>query len=262
VAQGAATYWTVALPYLFSSLWPLAAVLAAAGLWSWPKGPRALLAWHVLGTSVLAGAAAAGGRYVVASGRFALFAAPALLLLVSAGLHALVRRVGGPLARPGAWTAGVAAAVSLVWCVQALAWRVRPYRNDPEQYFRYDVVHDVPAVLREAARLAGPDPVITSRYTGEQFRFYAKGRLPQALVCTRTNCLQEGPPMQAWLDGVRGRGLMILLEEEDRPWRREAVRSAGFEVREAASARGARLWEIRRIVEPAGHVARPAVGTE
>ena len=52
--------------------------------------------------------------------------------------------------------------------------------------------------------------------------------------------------MRAWLDGVKDRGFMILLEEEDRPWRREAVRQAGFDVSEAATSRGARLWEIRR----------------
>ena len=52
--------------------------------------------------------------------------------------------------------------------------------------------------------------------------------------------------MRAWLGGVKDRGFMILLEEEDRPWRREAVRQAGFDVHEAAASRGARLWEIRR----------------
>jgi hypothetical protein len=39
---------------------------------------------------------------------------------------------------------------------------------------------------------------------------------------------------------------MILLDEEDRPWRRRFVRELGFDVRDATTTRGGVLWEVRR----------------
>jgi hypothetical protein len=191
---------------------------------------------------------------VVTRARLLLFAAPALALLAAGGLAFAAETLARWTRRPSAagWAAGAAAAVALVWSAGALARRVAP-EPGPPPYFRYDVLQDVDAVIAEAARQAAPtEPVITSRYSGEQFRFYQRGRLPQAFVCTRHNCRDEGPPMRAWFESVADRGWMILLAEEDRPWRREAVRHAGFHLREAGSGRGTRLWEIRR---PAG--ARP-----
>jgi hypothetical protein len=247
--RGAKLYAQVALDTAFPYVWPAAALLAVVGAWSWPRPGRALLLWQVVGAGALAVLAAVMGRYLVGQGRLLVFAAPALAVLVAGGLAAVARAIAARWGRGSgpAWAAGGAAALSLVWTFQALAWRARPYHNDPARYFRYDVLHDVDPVIAAAAqRASAADPVITSRYTGEQFRFYARGRLPQAFVCTRINCLDEGPPMRAWLDAVQDRGWMILLEEEDRPWRWEAVRTAGFDVHEAAAARGTRLWEIRR----------------
>jgi hypothetical protein len=252
--QVSCLYAQVALVNTFGRLWPAAIALAALGAWTWPRPGRALLMWQVAGGGALAATAALMGRYVVSQGRFLVFAAPALIVLVAGGLAALTaiasRRL--PRATP-AWTAAAAAVVALAWSVQALAWRVRPYHNDQTRYFRFDILHDVDPLIGETARrAAAADPVITSRYTGEQFRFYARGRLPQTFVCTRANCLDEGPAIRTWLEGVKDRGWMILLEEEDRPWRRQAVRQAGFAVQEAATARGARLWEIRRRPVGAG----------
>jgi hypothetical protein len=254
VQRASRLYAAVALRSTFPGVWPVAAALAAVGAWTWPARGRAFLVAQVAGCGAFAVAAALMGGYLVGEGRLLLFAAPALALLVAGGLATVAAAAGERLRRPLGGAAPAAAAVlALVWTWQELAWRIRPYRNDVAQYFRYDILHDVDPLIGEAARRAGRgDPVITSRYSGEQFRFYARGRLPQTFVCTRANCLDEGPPMRAWLDGVKDRGFMILLEEEDRPWRREAVRRAGFDVEEAAAARGARLWEIRR---------RPSAGT-
>jgi hypothetical protein len=254
VVRASGLYARVAFSTAFAGLWPLAAALAALGALTWPASGRGFLLWQVTGTAFLAAVAAVMGRYVVAEGRLLVFAVPALIVLVAGGLAAAARLAARPFG-PGrpAWAAAAAAALALAWTVPALAWRVRPYHNDLAQYFRYDILHDVDAVIAEAdRRAAAGDPVMTSRYSGEQFRFYAHGRLPQAVVCTRTNCLDEGPPLRAWLDAVNGRGWMILLEEEDRPGRRAAVAQAGLEAREVAAARGARLWEIRRLQAVAG----------
>jgi hypothetical protein len=67
-----------------------------------------------------------------------------------------------------------------------------------------------------------------------------------ATVCTRLNCKNEGPAAQAWVDTVRRRGFMLLLDADDVPGRRQIVEKSGCEVRIAAQARGARLWRITR----------------
>jgi hypothetical protein len=243
-----ARYAGTALPYAFPGVAVPAAALIVAGALSWPRASRSFVLWQALGAAGLTAAAATLGQYVVTRSRLLLFAAPALALLAAAGLALVAERAARWSRRPSA-TGGapaVAAVVALVWCADALVRRVGPEPGVPA-YFRYDVLQDVDAVIAEAARRAAPsEPVITSRYSGEQFRFYARGRLPQTLICTRTNCRDEGPPMRAWLEGVKGRGWMILLAEEDRPSRREAVVRSGFELREAAAGRGTRLWEIQR----------------
>jgi hypothetical protein len=248
-ARAAARYVQTALPYAFPGLTLPAAALVVAGALRWPRPSRGLLLWQSAGTAGLAAIAATLGQYVLTRSRLLLFALPALALLAAAGLaftaEMLARWTRRPSAAGGA--AAVAAAVALAWSGDALARRVAPQPGVPA-YFRYDVLQDVEPVIAEAARRATPsEPVITSRYSGEQFRFYARGRLPQTFVCTRTNCRDEGPPMRAWLESVTDRGWMILLAEEDRPWRREAVVHSGFDVREAAAGRGTRLWEIRRV---------------
>jgi hypothetical protein len=248
-ARATSRYAETALPYAFPGVAVPAAALVVAGALSWPRPSRALVLWQSAGTAGLTAVAAALGQYVVTRSRLLLFAAPALALLAAGGLAFTAETLARWTRRPSAsgWAAAAAAAVALAWSADVLTRRVAPEPGVPT-YFRYDVLQDVDAVIAEAARRAAPsEPVITSRYSGEQFRFYARGRLPQTFVCTRTNCRDEGPPMRAWFDGVTDRGWMILLAEEDRPWRREAVVRSGFELREVAAARGARLWEIRRV---------------
>jgi hypothetical protein len=40
----------------------------------------------------------------------------------------------------------------------------------------------------------------------DQFRFYARGRLPRTTVCRRTNCRDEGPPLREWFTTVGRQG--------------------------------------------------------
>ena len=187
LARASGLYAQVALGTAFPAVWPVAAALCALGAWTWPSPARSFLLWQVAACGALATAAALMGRYLVGEGRFVVFAAPALIVLVAGGLAAMAAAASRGLGRvTPAWAAAAAAGIALVWSFQALAWRVRPYHNDLARYFRYDILHDVDPLIGEAARRAAADPVITSRYTGEQFRFYARGRLPQAFVCTRT----------------------------------------------------------------------------
>jgi hypothetical protein len=87
---------------------------------------------------------------------------------------------------------------------------------------------------------------MVSRYAGDAFLFYARGRLPGAVVCTRRTCPDEGPVLHAWLRGIRERGFLILLEEEERSGLRNTAGGEGLEVRTVAKARGVRLWELTR----------------
>jgi hypothetical protein len=242
-------YFAVSLPYLFPGVWPVAALLAVVGLWAWPRPHRSLLAGLCLAPAAATVAAVLLGRYVMNHGRLLLFAAPPIVLMVAAGLvhlAGLAARLGGRSGgqRVGAATAAIA---GLVWSGQSVAHRVRPYHNDVRRYFLFDVRHDVEPIIGEAARRAAPGaPLMVSRYAGEPFLFYARGRLPGALVCTRRTCPDDGPVLQGWLRGIRDRGFMILLEEEERSGLRNTARLEGFKVRTVAAAPGVRLWELTR----------------
>jgi hypothetical protein len=242
-------YFAVAVPYLFPGAWPLAAALSVAGLWAWPRPQRGLLAGLCLGPAAATAAAVVIGRYVIGHGRLLLFAAPPLILMAAAGLVRLGGAMPGLAGRGGGERLGavLAAAAALAWTSESLWHRVRPYRNDVERYFLFDILQDVDPIIAEAEqRIAPGEPVMVSRYAGEAFLFYAHGRLPGALVCTRRNCLDEGPVLQGWLRGIRERGWMIVLEEEEASGRRNTARLEGLSVRTAAEARGVRLWELSR----------------
>lgn len=241
-------YFTVAAEYTFPGLGPLALVLMAVGALTWPRRHRWLLLSLALGTAAAATASALAGAYLI-TGRLLLCAAPTSILLASSGIVYGGDRAAGWL-RPGrvSWLGAVAAvALGLWWSAHSVVQRVRPPGNDVQRYFLDDVLHDVGTLVDRLELLAAPgDPVMTSRYSGDQFRYYARGRLPGAMVCRRINCPEEGPAMLRWLAGVQGRGWMILLTEEDRPWRRRFVEKAGFDVQVAATARGAVLWRVTR----------------
>jgi hypothetical protein len=249
VTRGMGSYVAISSSYLFPGVWPLVLALAAVGLWTWPRRGRWLLVGLYLGTAAVTVAAALAGRYVLSHGRLLLFAAPVTIILAGAGLVRLGRRL-----RHGAgpWLALAAAmSFSLYWSAAAMLHRLRPYRDDPARYFLFDVLHDVEPLIAKAELLAAPhEPVFVSRYAGEAFRFYSRGRLPGAVVCTRVNCLNEGPPLRAWLRSVERRGWMLLLAAEDRPGRRQLVRSWGCDLRVEETARGALLWRVERRLPP------------
>jgi hypothetical protein len=241
-------YFTVPLPYLFPVVWPLAAVLAALGLWTWPRERRALVAGLCVAPALATAVAVGLGRYVTAHGRFLLFAAPAIVLLVAGGLVSAAEMAARRLGRGGGERLGAFAAMlaACAWTVQGMSYR-SSYRNDPGRYFLFDVVHEVEPIIEEAERRAAPGtPLMVSRYAGEPFLFYSRGRLPGALVCTRRTCPDDGPVFEAWLRGIRDHGFMILLAEEERSGLRNTARAEGLDVRAVARARGVRLWELRR----------------
>jgi hypothetical protein len=242
-------FFAVSWPYLFPGVWPIAALLALAGLATWPRRHRALVAGLLLGPAAAVIAAAAMGRYVMGQGRFLLFTAPPCLLMAAAGLVHLAVVAGRWMRRSNPERAGVlvAAAAGLVWAGQAVALRLLPYRNDIDRYFLYDVLHDVEPIIEEAARRRTPDaPVMVSRYAGDPFLFYERGRLPGAVVCTRRTCPDAGVALQGWLRTVPDRGLLIVLEEEREAGLRTAAQLEGFEVRTVAKSRGVRLWAVKR----------------
>jgi hypothetical protein len=242
-------YVAVSVPYLFPGLWPLAALLAAVGLFAWPRRHRGLLIALWLAPAAATVTAVLLGRYVTGHGRLLLFAAPPILLMVASGLVEAARAGGRLLGRAGGERLGVALAVvaGLGWSAQSVAHRVRPYRTDVSRYFLFDVLHDVDALVEKAERhVARGEPVMVSRYAGDAFLFYARGRLPGAVVCTRRTCPDEGPVLHAWLRGIRERGFLILLEEEERSGLRNTAGGEGLEVRTVAKARGVRLWELTR----------------
>ena len=245
----AGRYFGASLDYLFPGLGLLVLPVLLLGAFAWPQRYRFFVLWLVVATAAATAAVALLGRYPLTRGRLLLFAAPPYVLLAAAGLVWIGERIGAALRRPiGSW-AGVlvAAALSLAWSGRSVLHRVMPYHNDVGRYFLYDVLHDVDPLIGRLERLSAPgDAVMTSRYSGDQFRFYARGRLPQTTVCRRVNCRDEGPPIREWLGTVGRQGWMLLLAEEDRPSRRRMVQEAGFELQDAAVARGALLWRITR----------------
>ena len=240
------------LPYLFPGLWPLAAGAIVLGAVTWPSPGRRQLIGLLLATSAAVLIAALAGRYVVAHGRFLLFLAPVLVLTAAGGLCAVCARIAALARMPAVRHVAplVAAGLAVHWSIDSITHRTRARGDEPPDFHR-DVLHDVDAMITAAARqVPAHEPIMISRYTGEPFRFYARGRLPHALVCTRVECRNEGPVLADWLGGVRERGWMILLAEEDLPLRRRVMREAGFEVEIAALSRGARLWRLTRNPHP------------
>ena len=244
-AEVARALWDVhrvSLGYLFPQIWPVAALLVAVGLFTWPQRGRGALLWAWLGAGALASGAALAGLYLTTHGRFVLFLAPPLVLLSSAGLV----RVAEWAARPSAGVA-LAAAAALWWSGQAIAHRVRPVHSDPRRYFLYDVIHDVEPLIAWLDRATVPPrSVMVSRYAADPFHFYSRGRLRGAFVCGPLD-RDFGAALDRWLPTLEGEGWLLLVDEEAEGGRRAALRERGLQVREAGATRGARLWQVSAL---------------
>jgi hypothetical protein len=248
---GLRAYLEILLVYLFHEAWVPAVILVAIGFVGAPRAARRVLGGLALATAVATIAAALAHRYVLAQGRLLLFAAPPVVILLALGLQALGRRLS-PRRGP-ALALAAAALAATAWSAQAIRHRLPPYRDDPRLYFRFDILHDVEPLIESARLLAAPgEPVFVSRYTGEIFRYYRRGRLPQATVCTRSNCRNEPPVVYDWALGVERRGFMIVLDADDGPDRRAILEDAGCDAWIAAQARGARLLRVTRRTPRAG----------
>ncbi len=245
-------YLETSLRYLFQDFWPVAVALILLGLVAGPRPARRLLGAVFLLVSAEVVATALLHRYVLSSGRLLLFTAAAYVLLAALGLRRAAAWLGpaGPRLALCLVAAGAIAATA-----DSVRHRLPPYVDDPRQYFRYDVLHDLEPTIAAASLLVRPgEPVFVSRYAGEAFRYYGRGRLADATVCTRLNCRNEGPAVQAWMRGVERRGYMLLLDSDDGPGRRLIAAQEGCDVAVVAQARGTRLWRVTRR-QPRGGTA-------
>jgi hypothetical protein len=243
-------YFRTPLDYLFPAVAPLAVAVIAVGFFTAPRAFRVIVGTIVAVSALEVVAAVLIHRYVLTQGRLLLFAAPPYVIFAALGLVALGRLAHR---RRGA-TLGlaVAALAATAWTVEAVRHRLPPVADDPGLYFRFDVLHDIDPLIEAASQIARPDePVFVSRYSGEMFRFYHRGRLASATVCTRVNCRNEGPAVIDWLRTVERRGYMILLDSDDSRGRRELVAQAGCVAEIVARSRGMRLWRVTRQ-RPAG----------
>jgi hypothetical protein len=245
IARALARYAVLPLWYFFPGLWPIAAALVVVGMCAWPRAQRALLAWLWAGPGLAAVAAALADRYLLAQGRLLLFAAPPLLLAVGCGLSwtgaALAGRTGIRLAF------AAAVGLALFWSAAAIAHRLPPYRDDWNTYFRYDILHDVDALIAQTAELAAPgEPVLISLYTAWPFAYYGRGRLPGVTLCVEP-CPQFPGVLADFLAHIRDgqRGWLLLLDEEQERLA-SAISAAGVAHRQRAAARGGAVWELVR----------------
>jgi hypothetical protein len=248
VARAVADYAAHSVGHLYPVATLLAAALAVLGAATWRRPGRDRVLTLCALTAAGTVAAALAGWYPLAHGRLLLFAAPGLMLLVASGLGVTSRWLGR-FWPPGRHLAvGVAAISSMAWSADMIRHRYRADVGDAPPRFLYDVIHEVEPMITSAEALRAPgDQVMVSKYAGEPFRYYARGRLADALVCTRVECRTEGPVLRRWLESVGdGRGWLILLAEDDEPARRRVLSEAGYTWREAARSRGARLWQVRR----------------
>ncbi len=249
-------YLWLSTTFLFAGAWPFLIPVAALGAAVWPRRGRALLWWNYAAPGALAVGAALADRYLLAEGRLLLFAAPPLLLAAAAGLDAGGRRWR---AHPQTLALVAALTLSLAWSAMAIAHRLPPYRNDLHAYFRYDILHDVDALLADAERIVPAQaPMFVSMYASKSFLYYARGRFADATICIEP-CPKIGDVFDAWLDGLSGTGWMLVLDEERDSY---AVRlpTRGATRRVVAGARGGELWEIEKGA-PSGH-EQPAVHVE
>lgn len=244
VQAGEAVWNYLRLPLQFALPrgWGIAAGVALLGAIVWPRRHRRLLAWMYAGSGVAAIAAALADCYVLASGRLLLFALPPVLLAAAAGLHWIAARLWP--ARDRALAVGAAAVLALTWTWPAVAWRVQPYRNDVGNYFRYDILHDVDAILARAeAVVPAGAPVYIGENASRPFAYYGRGRFLRAAVCIEP--CNFAAAVDEWLAGLDQRGWMILVSDEQYLYT-DHLAARGFTPRVRARARGVHLWEVSR----------------
>lgn len=233
--------------FLFPGVWPLAAILAAFGLWRWGRPGRAFLLWWIPATVLLTAGAAASGRYVVSTGRLLLFGAPLFLIPAAAGLVDAGRLLRSPRVLPLALAIGL----SGLWSYQAVDQRLHAGRRPRFHFDRLPRVE--PMIAAAESRRAPGEPVFVTRRLVYPFGVYARGRLAGAFLEPRPRPGASGTerraPLREWLAGLRGRG-WILLAPKDRYALRAVVAKAGCEVRSVAAERGVLLWEIARRGPP------------
>lgn len=237
-------YLSISTWFIFAGAWPLLIPLAAVGAATWPARWRGLLLWLYAGAGGLAIGATLANRYLLAEGRLLLFGTPSLLLAAAAGLAVAGRRLWP--ARPQVLAVAAAAALGLAWSVKAIAHRLPPYRNEPRAYFQYDILHDVDALIAAAvAERRDDEPVFVSVYAGKPFHYYAHGRLAGAVTCAEP-CPEIGTRLDRWVARLgERRGLLLLLDDEVEQYV-HYMTGQGYQWRELATARGGRLWEVRR----------------
>jgi len=243
VAHALGRYATIPMQYFFIRLWLVATGLAILGLCVWPRPHRPLLAWLFVGPGVAMVGVALAGRYLLGEVRLLLFAAPPLLLAVGAGL-VWVGSLGG---RAGIGLAmAVAVAVALRWGGIAIAHRLS-YRNQPNRYFYYDILHDVDALTAETVALARPgEPVLISVCASRPYLFYGRGRLSAATMCVEP-CADFPGVADEFLARIgSGQRAWLLLLDEERDLLAKAIDAAGVAYRERATARGGAVWELTR----------------
>jgi hypothetical protein len=246
-------YFSLATAYPFGELrWP-ALLLAAVGGFAWPRPHRAYLAWLVVAMTALCLAASAIDRYIVAQGRHLMFAIPVLVLWTANGLHEAARRLGPRAGMVAALALPIA--VSLWWTWAQIDSRVGPYESVRDDFFRFDIRHDVEGALAKVdPEIPAGAPVLITNWNAYAFQFYARGRLPQAEYCPRY-CFDFAARAERWMRSLDRRGYMLATDEE-RDRLGKLAKKTGFTWRTARVADGIDLWTIERAAAP-GKAAPP-----
>jgi hypothetical protein len=239
-------YFSITMSYPFGELKTPVLLLATLGAWSWPRAGRAYFFWLAGSMAALCLAATVMDRYVIAQGRHLLFAVPAVVLCVAQGLDAIAARLGR---RAGMVLAlALPVLVSLWWTGEQIESRTKSYHSNWTRFFRYDVLHDVEGALDKVARdIPDGDPVLVTNKNAYAFQFYRRGRLPQATYCVRY-CFDFKDRADDWLDGVDGRG-WILMTDEEPSWFAKLLDKHGFTRRQRTVGSGIRLWQIDRVAD-------------
>lgn len=245
-AESVRRYFSITLSYPFGETKTAVLLLATLGAWSWPRAGRAYFFWLAGSMAALCLAATAMDRYLVAQGRHLLFAVPAVVLCVAQGLDAIATRLGP---RAGTVLAlALPVLVSLWWTGEQIESRTKPYHSNWTRFFRYDVLHDVEGALDKVARgIPDGEPVLITNKNAYAFQFYRRGRLPQATYCERY-CFDFRSKADEWLDGVNGRG-WILMTDEEPSWFGKLIDKHGFTRRQRTVGSGIRLWQIDRVAD-------------
>jgi len=247
VTGAVSQYFRESLLYLFQSAWRAVVPLMLIGLWRWPGPQRGFLCWLCFASAAAAVAAALADHYLLAQGRFLLFAAPPYLLFAAAGLVQIVRWLEPWLGSAAGQrlAAGIALSGALYWSGAAVLHRLNP--SPQIAYFVYDVLQDIEPLIAHAASVVPMgEPLLVSRSASRPFRFYARGRLTDATVLKEEEPDKIQVVFHTWLAAVKHHGWVLLVREPDEGLLGKALQEAGFDYREVSSARGTLFWKITR----------------